>query len=175
MELVKARVDVIAAVGDETVRAIQQATKTIPIVALTDDLFASGFVNSLGRPYFIRIATVFSQSDLRPDNGRVGSVRVSGAADYTDHEHYRVGQIATAVGDCYLIQFDKLKDLEDHPLPPMELYTLEELSEVCENCGQKLANLFKSRADMERWIAWLNEPEEFVGQSGKIVHLKKPH
>jgi putative tryptophan/tyrosine transport system substrate-binding protein len=81
VELVKARVDVIAAVGDETVRAIQQATKTIPIVALTDDLFASGFVNSLGRPYFIRIATVFSQSDLRPDNGRVGSVRVSGAAD----------------------------------------------------------------------------------------------
>ena len=49
-ELVKARVDVIAAVGDETVRAVQQATKTIPIVALTDDLFASGFVNSLARP-----------------------------------------------------------------------------------------------------------------------------
>ena len=50
VELVKARVDVIAAVGDETVRAVQQATKTIPIIALTDDLFASGFVNSLGRP-----------------------------------------------------------------------------------------------------------------------------
>ena len=33
-ELVKARVDVIAASGDETVRAIQQATKTIPIVAI---------------------------------------------------------------------------------------------------------------------------------------------
>jgi hypothetical protein len=93
----------------------------------------------------------------------------------TDHEHYSIGHIAAAVGDCYLIQFDKLKDSEDHPLPPMELYTLEELSEVCENCGQKLANLFKSRADMERWIAWLNEPEESVGQSGKIVHLKKPH
>ena len=50
VELVKARVDVIAAVGDETVRAVQQATKTTPIIALTDDLFASGFVNSLGRP-----------------------------------------------------------------------------------------------------------------------------
>jgi hypothetical protein len=68
----------------------------------------------------------------------------------TDHEHYRIGHIAAAVCDCYLIQFDKLKDSEDHPLPPMELYTVEELSEVCENCGQKLANLFKSRADMER-------------------------
>jgi putative ABC transport system substrate-binding protein len=50
VELVKARVDVITVSGDETVRAVQQATKTIPIVALTDDLFASGFVNSLGRP-----------------------------------------------------------------------------------------------------------------------------
>jgi putative tryptophan/tyrosine transport system substrate-binding protein len=50
VELVKARVDVIAVSGDETVRAVQQATKTIPIVALTDDLFASGFVNSLARP-----------------------------------------------------------------------------------------------------------------------------
>ena len=28
----------------------------------------------------------------------------------TDHEHYRIGHIAAAVGDCYLIQFDKLKD-----------------------------------------------------------------
>jgi hypothetical protein len=78
----------------------------------------------------------------------------------TDHEHYRIGHIAAAVGDCYLIQFDKLNESADHPLPPMELYTVEELSEVCENCGQKLANLFKSRADMERWIAWLSEPEE---------------
>ena len=93
----------------------------------------------------------------------------------TDHEHYRVGHIAAAVGDCYLVQFDALKASGDHPLPPMELYTVEELAEVCENCGQKLANLFKSRADMERWIAWLNEPEDPAGQSGKIVHLKKPH
>ena len=93
----------------------------------------------------------------------------------TDHEHYSTGHITAAFGNCYLIQFDKLKDSDDHPLPPMELYTLEELSGACENCGQKLANLFKSRADMERWIAWLNEPQEPAGQSGKIVHLKKPH
>jgi hypothetical protein len=50
-----------------------------------------------------------------------------------------------------------------------------ELSESCENCGQKLANLFKSRADMERWIAWLETPEKPEGQTGKVVHLKKPH
>jgi hypothetical protein len=93
--------------------------------------------------------------------------------DSTDHEHYRTGHIAAAVGNCYLIQFDKLE--ADHPQPPMELFTLEELSKICENCGQKLANLFQTREDMLRWIAWLSEPEKPAGQSGKVVHLKKPH
>ena len=41
-ELVKARVDVIAIAGDEAVRAVQQATKTIPIVAFAGDLLESG-------------------------------------------------------------------------------------------------------------------------------------
>ena len=49
-ELVKARVDVIAAAGEETVRAVQQATKTIPIVAIVGDMLGSGLVNSLARP-----------------------------------------------------------------------------------------------------------------------------
>ena len=49
-ELVKVRVDVIVAGGDEAIRALQQATKTIPIVALTDDMLGSGFVNSVARP-----------------------------------------------------------------------------------------------------------------------------
>ena len=92
-----------------------------------------------------------------------------------DHEHYRTGQIVALVGDCFLIQFDPAKDTTDDPPPPMELYTAEELSESCENCGQKLANLFKSRADMERWIAWVNEPEK-PGGDGTVVHFKrKPH
>ena len=37
-ELVEARVDVIATAGDETARAVQQATKTIPIVAIVGDM-----------------------------------------------------------------------------------------------------------------------------------------
>jgi putative tryptophan/tyrosine transport system substrate-binding protein len=49
-ELVKARVDVIAASGDEAARAIQQATKTIPIVAIGANLLGSGLVTSLARP-----------------------------------------------------------------------------------------------------------------------------
>jgi putative tryptophan/tyrosine transport system substrate-binding protein len=49
-ELVKARVDVISIAGDEAVRAVQQATKTIPIVATVTDMLGSGLVTSLSRP-----------------------------------------------------------------------------------------------------------------------------
>ena len=43
-ELVKAKVDVILTAGDIAIRAAQQATKTIPILAFTDDLVGSGLV-----------------------------------------------------------------------------------------------------------------------------------
>jgi hypothetical protein len=72
------------------------------------------------------------------------------------------------------LQFDKMEESEAPPLPPMELYTLEELSRTCEDCGQKLVSLFKTSADMTQRIAWLNKPEKPAAQSGK-VHLKKPH
>jgi len=49
-DLVNAGVDVIGTGGDPAIRALQQATKTIPIVALGGDLLASGFVKSLSRP-----------------------------------------------------------------------------------------------------------------------------
>ena len=50
-ELVKARVDVIVTAGDvTTIRAAQQATKTIPILAMTDDMVGSGLVGSMARP-----------------------------------------------------------------------------------------------------------------------------
>jgi putative tryptophan/tyrosine transport system substrate-binding protein len=49
-ELVRARVDVITTAGEETVVALQQATKTIPITAIVSDMFGSGLVTSLARP-----------------------------------------------------------------------------------------------------------------------------
>jgi putative tryptophan/tyrosine transport system substrate-binding protein len=49
-ELVKAQVDVIHSGGLESIRALQQATKTIPIVAMTNDMLGDGLVKSLARP-----------------------------------------------------------------------------------------------------------------------------
>ncbi len=47
VELVKAKVDVIFCAGDVAIRAAQQATATIPILAVTDDMVGSGLVRSL--------------------------------------------------------------------------------------------------------------------------------
>ncbi len=49
-ELAKSRVDVITAAGDPAIRAAQKATKTIPILAITDDMVGAGLVNSMARP-----------------------------------------------------------------------------------------------------------------------------
>jgi len=49
-ELVKGRVDVIGAAGNMAIRAAQEATKTIPILGITDDMLGSGLVNSMARP-----------------------------------------------------------------------------------------------------------------------------
>jgi putative ABC transport system substrate-binding protein len=49
-ELVNSKVDVIYASGDAGIRAAQQATATIPILGITQDMVGHGLVNSLARP-----------------------------------------------------------------------------------------------------------------------------
>jgi putative ABC transport system substrate-binding protein len=49
-ELVKAQPDVIYAGGGVAIRALQHATKAIPIVAVTDDMVGERLVESLARP-----------------------------------------------------------------------------------------------------------------------------
>ena len=49
-DLVSGSVDLILAGGDAAVRAAQQATKSIPILAFTDDMVGQGFVHSLAKP-----------------------------------------------------------------------------------------------------------------------------
>jgi putative tryptophan/tyrosine transport system substrate-binding protein len=63
-ELVSARVDVIATAGEEATYAAQQATKTIPIVALTDDMYGTGYVQSMARPEGNITGTSFITTDL---------------------------------------------------------------------------------------------------------------
>ena len=48
--LIKAAPDAIIAGGDVIPRALQNATRTIPIVVITEDMVAAGFAASLARP-----------------------------------------------------------------------------------------------------------------------------
>ena len=48
--IVKARIDVFVCGGESAIRAAQQATKTIPIAGVADDMLKSGFVASLAKP-----------------------------------------------------------------------------------------------------------------------------
>jgi putative ABC transport system substrate-binding protein len=49
-ELIQLKVGILVAFGDLAVRAAQQKTKTIPIVAMTDDILGAGLIASLARP-----------------------------------------------------------------------------------------------------------------------------
>ena len=49
-ELVRMKVDVITSFGDLAPKIVQQATSTISIVAIGDDLLGAGLVRSLSRP-----------------------------------------------------------------------------------------------------------------------------
>jgi putative ABC transport system substrate-binding protein len=48
--LVREKASVIVASGDAAVRAAQQATKTIPIVGIVDDIVGAGLIDSLAKP-----------------------------------------------------------------------------------------------------------------------------
>jgi putative ABC transport system substrate-binding protein len=48
--LVRAKASVVVTSGDAATRAAQQATETIPIVAIVDDIVGSGLINSLAKP-----------------------------------------------------------------------------------------------------------------------------
>jgi len=48
--IVEGQIDILICGGDPAVRAAQQATKTIPIAGVADDMLKSGFVASLAKP-----------------------------------------------------------------------------------------------------------------------------
>lgn len=49
-ELVKSKADVIRGGGGLAIQTLQQATKTIPIIGISDDMLGEGLVDSLARP-----------------------------------------------------------------------------------------------------------------------------
>ncbi len=77
-----------------------------------------------------------------------------------------------------LVGFDVMEIGPDAPpLWPDEVVPIEELTMICESCGERHWRLFKSRKDMMRWLDWAQKPST----GNKVVklvdskHPKKPH
>jgi putative ABC transport system substrate-binding protein len=88
-ELVGLKVDVITAFGDLAPKIAQQATRTIPIVAICDDIIGAGLVTNLSRPNgnvtgFTLLAPELSEKRLELLQGIVpGISRVAALWDAT--------------------------------------------------------------------------------------------
>jgi putative ABC transport system substrate-binding protein len=99
-ELVNAKVDVIIAAGDANVRAAQQAAKTLPILAIAEDLVDSGFIASLAKPAGNTTGVSILTSDL---NGKRQEILLEGVP----------GSRIAALADANSISPQQLEDLND--------------------------------------------------------------
>jgi putative tryptophan/tyrosine transport system substrate-binding protein len=99
-ELVKANVDVIISAGDPNVRAAQQATKTIPILAIAEDLVESGFVASLAKPGGNTTGVSILTSDL---NGKRQEILLEAVP----------GKHIAALADTNSVSPQRLQELEE--------------------------------------------------------------
>src|SRR5689334_13967244 len=99
-ELVKANVEVIISAGDPNVRAAQQATKTIPILAIAEDLVGSGFVASLAKPGGNTTGVSILTSDL---NGKRQEILLEAFP----------GTHIAALADTHSVSSQQLRELED--------------------------------------------------------------
>jgi hypothetical protein len=86
-ELVNARVDVIATAGEEAVRFVQQATKTIPIVAIVGDMLGPDWSTRWRGQMAIQRASASSYLRLKAND------RTSGFAGYAALQEANARQV----------------------------------------------------------------------------------
>lgn len=82
-------------------------------------------------------------------------------ANSEDNESYRTGYIVSQVtSDHFLVQYDAMNggDLTI----PMSIVSLEEMNQVCGDCGSKRWDFFRSREQLRDYIDWMNTPSESV-------------
>jgi len=122
-EIVHLKVDVIVVANDQAIRALQQATATIPIVMVADDPLGLGFVASLAHPGGNSTGLSFMSTDLAgkrlellketiPKISRVAVLRASGPA-----QEQQVKEIQMAVPplgmQAQFVQIQNQNDFEN--------------------------------------------------------------
>lgn len=119
-EIVHLKVDVIVVANDQAIRAVQQATATIPIVMVADDPLGLGFVASLARPGGNSTGLSFMSTELAgkrlellkeafPKISRVAVLRASGPA-----QEQQAKEIQTAAQPLSLqVQIVQIQNQDD--------------------------------------------------------------
>ena len=99
-EIVKNQVEVILCAGDPAIRAAQQATKTIPILAITDDMVGSGLVKSLAKPEGNTTGVSILATELDGKRQEILIEAVPGHSPYGDARRRQHHIAATARQAC---------------------------------------------------------------------------
>jgi len=87
----------------------------------------------------------------------------------SDEDGFRTGEVKTVIGDSFLIQFDTLSGNGGSPL---RLISFEELKYATWKSDSTMPSygFFDTREELNRYIAWLQEP----GEKPRVVELA-PH
>jgi putative ABC transport system substrate-binding protein len=186
-ELVRVRADVIMAGGDAALRAAQQATSEIPILALTDDMVGKGFVRSLAKPGGNTTGVTILASELDGKRQEIlieampGARRIAALADRntsTDPQLKALQDAARAAG----------VELSIHPVVKAEdiAAAMDEVRAAGAQAINVLASalLFNNRTSIMNRVAMLRLPAMyqwpemadqggFIGYGPSIVQLYK--
>jgi len=87
------------------------------------------------------------------------------------HDSVRTGQLVYRDGDYVMVLLDPVQDMPER----MILLTMEQLTEMHQECGCPRWSLFPTAAARDEWMrALLSEPEVQNGgdRHGKVVHLR---
>jgi hypothetical protein len=85
-----------------------------------------------------------------------------------DAEYYRIGKVVDVISeDVCLLFFENMKDGQGQP--PLELVCIEEMVSI-NNDGNRRFTFYKTRADLDAWLDWLNSPSD---SKTKVVSLIK--
>lgn len=83
-------------------------------------------------------------------------------------EYFVTGEILSEVKDgVYMVSTDSFGPTE--VTRPLELMAVEDMLGYSPD-GMPIISLFKSRADLDEWVEWLNSPEK-----PNVINLVKPN
>src|SRR5712675_1398383 len=166
IELTRARPDVILATGPEAARAVQRATTSIAIVALANDLVASGLVASMPHPEgnTTGVAIFAFQLDVKrlelPHEALPRARRIAVFADHEPIRNIRDLDNAARGFDMEIIPFSaRLEEEVIRAIAAMKATPVEAVNLLASPILSEFRSLIRDRLDLHHLPAIWQWPE----------------